>query len=75
MSTSYRAISCEGSIISEAPSLDELIELMKAAPAGNYEIERISLDAASGEVRSWRQGTIIRDRRGRLKLDLPPWLD
>jgi hypothetical protein len=33
------------------------------------------MSPATGEVRCWEWGTIAKDRKGRVKLALPPWID
>jgi hypothetical protein len=61
--------------IGETDTLDGVVELAKGAPPGRYRLDKISLDPATGDLRSWDWGTIIKDRKGRIKLDLPPWVD
>jgi hypothetical protein len=75
MSASYRLVSTDGSPTGETDSLDGLVEIMKAAPPGRYQIETLSLDLATGELRSWSWAAIVKDSGGRVELDLPPWLD
>jgi hypothetical protein len=55
--------------------VDGIVELANVAPPGHYRIEKHSLDPATGELRSWNWGTITKDRKGGIKLDLPPWVD
>ena len=72
MSTNYRLISPDGSSAGEADSLQRLVEIAKAAPQGRYQIEKLSLDPATGELRSSGRGTIIKDGNGSVKLAPPP---
>ena len=75
MASVFRVTSRGGASIGDADTIDGVVELVKNAPPGRYRIDRISLDPASGELRSWKWGTVIKDRKGGIKLDLPPWID
>jgi hypothetical protein len=74
MATIFRITSRSGASIGDANSLDGVVEIAKSAPPGRYRIEKISLDPATGEVRSWKWGAVRKDRQGGIKLDLPPWI-
>ncbi len=75
MATIYRVTSCDGVPIGEADSIDGIAELVKRAQPGRYRIERLSLEPATGDLRSWDWGAITKSRKGRITLDLPPWMD
>jgi hypothetical protein len=75
MTTVFRVIAHDGGSIGEADSIDGVVELAKSAPPGRYRIEKVSRDPATGELRSWEWGGVIKNRKGAIKLDLPPWLD
>ena len=75
MPTSYRVISRNGRSIGDADSIDQVVEIVKNAAPGRYRIQRISLDPNSGDLRSWDWGAISKSRKGRITLDLPPWMD
>ena len=54
-----------GASIVEADTLNGVIELAKNAPPGpSYRIGKVSLDPATGDLRSWNMGVIIKDRKG-----------
>ena len=53
--------------------MDEVLELAKGAPPGRYRLEKFYLDPATGDLRCWQWGTITKDHRGGIKLELPPW--
>jgi hypothetical protein len=71
----FRVTARDGGSIGEAATMDGVIELANQAPPGRYQIEKLSLDPAGGELRSWDWGTIVKDSAGRVELDLPAWLD
>jgi hypothetical protein len=75
MSTAFRITVRDGGSIGDADTLDRVIELVQSAAPGRYRIEKISLDPATGEVRSWKWGAVRKDRQGGIKLDLPPWIN
>lgn len=54
----------DGASIVEADTLDGVIELAKNAPPGRYRIDKVSWDPATGNLRSWNLGVIIKDRKG-----------
>jgi hypothetical protein len=75
MPTVYRLVGPDGGAIGDADSVDGIVEIATKAAPGRYRIEQI-LDAPgpAGELtRDW--GALIKTRRGRVKLDLPPWFD
>ncbi len=71
----YHVISRDGFSLGEADSIDGIVELVKAAGPGCYRIERLSLEPATGDLRSWEWGAITKSREGLIALDLPPWID
>ncbi len=75
MTTVYRITSRDGSSIGEANSIDGIVELVKGAQPGQYQINRLSLEPATGDLRSWELGTITKTDDGLITLDLPPWID
>ncbi len=75
MPSAYRVISRDGDSIGDADSIDGVVELVKNAAPGRYRIQRISLDPASGDLRSWDWGAISKSRKGRITLNVPPWMD
>ncbi len=53
-------------------------EIAANAPSiipGRDRIERLSVDSVTGDLRSWDWGAITKSRKGRITLDLPPWMD
>jgi hypothetical protein len=75
MATVFRVIAQTGAELGEAQTLDGVIELAKGALPGCYRIEKVSLDHATGELRTWEWGSVIKERDGAIALDLPPWID
>jgi hypothetical protein len=75
METVFRVIARAGAVLGETQTMDGVIELAKGARPGRYRIEKVSLDPATGELRTWEWGAVIKQRNGAIKLDLPPWID
>jgi hypothetical protein len=75
MATVLRVIARAGTVLGEAQNVDGVIELAKDAAPGHYRIEKISLDPATGDLRAWEWGEVIKDLNGGIQLDLPPWTD
>ena len=75
MAIVFRVTARSGASIGDADTMDGVVELAKNAPSGRYQIDKISLDPATGELRTWKWGTLIKDRKGGIKLNLPPWID
>ena len=75
MPAAYRVISRDGDCIGDADSIDGVVEIVKNAAPGRYRIQRVSLDPDSGDLRSWDWGAISQSRKGRITLDVPPWMD
>jgi hypothetical protein len=75
MATVLRVIARAGAVLGEAQTMDGVIELAKGARPGRYRIEKVSLDPATGELRSWKWGAVIKEKNGGIKLELPPWID
>jgi hypothetical protein len=75
MPTTFRARAQNRSDIVHAETLDGLIEAMKTCRPGRYVIEKLSVDPATKEVQAWEWGAIIKNRKGGIKLELPPWFD
>jgi hypothetical protein len=74
MSLAFRITARAGGPIGDADSLDEVLELAKAAPPGRYRLDKYYSDPATGTVRSWEWGAITKGPRGGIRLDLPPWI-
>jgi hypothetical protein len=74
MPKAFRVIARSGDLIGEADTMEEVLEVAKSVPPGRYRIERISTDPASDALRTWDWGTLSKNRKGTIKLDLPPWL-
>jgi hypothetical protein len=72
MPTAFRVTARGGAPIGDADTLDEVLELAKGAPPGRYRLVKIWLDRATGDLRCWGWGEIIKDPDGGIKLDLPP---
>jgi len=75
MGALYRVFSPNGNPIGDADSIDGVIEIARNALPGRYRIDSISADPDSGVPRSWTWGAVIKSRKGRIKLDVPPWID
>ena len=75
MPTAFRLTARVGGSISTAGTIDEVLELAKGAPPGRYRIDKIWLDGATGDLRCWEWGELIKGPDGMIKMDLPPWLD
>jgi hypothetical protein len=58
----FRVTARDGGSIGETDTMDGVLELAKGAPPGHYRIDKISLDPATGDLRSWEWGTIIKGR-------------
>ncbi|HEV3263565.1 MAG TPA: hypothetical protein VG013_42410 [Gemmataceae bacterium] len=74
MAKAFRVVA-NGGLIGEADTIDGVVEIAKGASPGRYVIEKVSLDPATGELRSWEWGAVVKERDGGIKLDLPPWFD
>jgi hypothetical protein len=55
-----------------ADTMDRVVE---NAPPGRYRIERLSLDPVTGDIRTWKWGAVSKDRKGAIKMLLPPSTD
>jgi hypothetical protein len=75
MPDAFRVISRDGVPIGEADSIDGIVEIVKKASPGRYRIQKEAIDPATGNLRSWDWGAIGKSRKGRITLDLPPWMD
>jgi hypothetical protein len=75
MSIGYRVISLDGAPVGDSDSIDGIVEIVKNAASGRYRIQKVSLDPDTGEPRSWDWGAVTKSRKGRIMLDLPPWMD
>jgi len=73
--TAYRVTSRAGASIGVADSLDGIVEIVRSASPGRYRIYKNSLDPGTGDLQSWDWGAIAKSRKGRITLDLPPWVD
>ena len=65
MPMAFRVSAAAGDSIGYADTMDEVLEVAKAAEPGRYRIEKIWLDPATGELRFWEWGEISKGRRGR----------
>jgi hypothetical protein len=70
----FRVTARPGDSIGYADTMDEVLEIAKGAEPGRYRIEKLWLDSATGELRAWEWGEVNKDRDGRIRLDLPPWI-
>jgi hypothetical protein len=75
MVTVFRLLAYGGDSIGEARSIDEAIELARGATPGRYRVQEISIDFATGALRSFIWGTIIKRDDGGVELEPPPWID
>ena len=75
MASVFRLIGLGGGSIGEADSIDALAEIANGVPPGRYRIAKVYRDPATGELRSWDWGAVIKDGKGWIKLDIPPWID
>jgi hypothetical protein len=75
MAIGYRVISPDGPPIGESDSIDGVVEVVKNSAPGRYGIQRITRDPNTGDSQSWDWGAITKTRKGRITLDLPPWID
>ena len=74
MSMVFRITARAGDPIGDAATMEEALELAKAAPPGRYRLDKLFLDPATGLLRSWEWGAITKGTRGGIKLELPPWI-
>jgi len=74
MSMGFRVTARTGDPIGDATTMDDALELAKAAPPGRYRLDKLYLDPATGLLRSWEWGAITKGARGGIKLELPPWI-
>jgi hypothetical protein len=75
MPTAYRVLSRDGTPIGDADSIDGVVAIAQAAPPGRYRIDLVATDPNSGEQRSRNWGAVIKSRKGRITLEVPPWAD
>jgi hypothetical protein len=75
MPTVFRVTARAGGSIGDANTMDGVIELASDAPPGSYRIEKITLDPATGDLRVWEWGAVRKNRKGVIKLYLPPGID
>jgi hypothetical protein len=73
--TLYHIFAADGSLIGQGSSIEEVVEIVKLAAAGRYRIELIQVGDGSAAPSSRTWGEMIRTTRGRVKLDVPPWVD
>lgn len=71
MPVSYRVIG-RGGPIGDADTIDEVLELTKAAPPGRYRLIKFCFDRVTGDLRCWEFGALAVDRRGGIRLEIPP---
>jgi hypothetical protein len=72
MPTAFRVISRADGPIGDADTMDEILELAKGAAPGRYRLVKFYLDRATGDLRCWEWGVITKDRRGGIRLEIPP---
>ncbi len=75
MPTAYKVVSPDGVPLGDAESIDGVVEVVKRAAPGRYVIQRVSVDPATGDPQFWDWGAITKSRKGKITLDLPPWMD
>jgi hypothetical protein len=73
--TLYRIIAPDGNSIGDGRSIDEVVEIVNLARPGRYRIDLVQTEAESGVASSRTWGEVIKTKRGRVKLDAPPWVD
>jgi hypothetical protein len=75
MPTVYRLVAPDGGAIGDADSVDGIVEIATKVAPGRYRIDQVKEDpgTAGGLSRAW--GNLIKTPTGRVKLDVPPWLD
>ncbi len=75
MPTIYRVTSGDGASVGDADSIDDVVAVVSDAAPGHYLIQIVSLDTATGDLRSWEWGGISKSVDGQITLDPPPWFD
>ena len=65
VATRYRVVAPDGSLIGEGASIDEVVEIVKAAQPGRYRVDLVQTGTgpAAGSARIW--GEVIKTMRGR----------
>jgi hypothetical protein len=61
--------------LGEGDSIDEIVQIVKQSAPGRYRVDlvRSGPGLAAGSSRTW--GEVIKTKRGRIKLNAPPWVD
>jgi hypothetical protein len=75
MTTLYRAVAPDGTVIGTEDSIERIVRVIKNALPGRYQIDVISADPGSAPSRSRTWGTVTKSPAGRIKFDLPPYMD
>jgi hypothetical protein len=75
MGPRYRVFSPDGNPIGDADSMDGVVEIARNAVPGRYRIDRIAADPGLAVTTSRTWGAVIKSRKGRITLDVPPWID
>jgi hypothetical protein len=75
MATLYRALAPDGTLIGTADSIDGIVQFIRNALPGRYQIDVISVDAGSAPSSSRGWGTVTKSPGGRIEFDLPPYMD
>jgi hypothetical protein len=75
MSTVYRIVGGDGVAMGDADTIEGLVENAKNAPAGLYRIEQVRVGPNRPEETTRDWGELIKSRKGRIKLKVPPWVD
>jgi hypothetical protein len=75
MGACYRVFAPDGSPVGDADSIDGVVEVARSVVPGCYRIDRISADVGLAVTTSRNWGAVIKSRKGRITLDVPPWID
>jgi hypothetical protein len=75
MAAVYRAVAPDGTVIGTEDSIEGIVRIIKNAPPGRYQINVISADPGSAPSGSRCWGTVTKSPAGRIKFDLPPYMD
>jgi hypothetical protein len=75
MAAFCRVFAPDGSPVGDADTIDEVVEIAREAMPGRYRIDCIATDVVTGMPASRTWGAVIRSRKGRITLDVPPWID
>ena len=75
MPTLYHIFAPDGALIGQGSSIDEVVEIVKQSKTGRYRVELVQTGDGSSAPSSRTWGEVIKTARGKVKLDVPPWVD